>query len=82
MLGGGRAGVWFPQRIDVLTASDPDGADWRPAGSTTQHPGESGEETVGAFMVVPLSTEPFRFLRIEFEPQGWLMLGEIEVHER
>ena len=81
VLGGGLWGVWFPERITVSTSAD--GQAWHSAGEVTDHPAEPDEpleRPVGASIDVPLDSPPFRYIRAAFQPHGWLMLGEIEVH--
>jgi hypothetical protein len=80
VLGGGPGAVWFPHKITVLASSDPAREPWAPVGLTSEHPAESGKEGIGAFMDVALSGRPCRYLRVEIEPHGWVMMGEVEVY--
>jgi len=80
VLGGGPGAVWFPDMISLSTSKEPVRDGWIAAGSTTEHPAESGDQGVGAFMDVTLGGSACQHMRVEIEPHGWVMLGEIEVY--
>ena len=81
VLGGGPGAVWFPDKIKVSVSEDPVGGEWTAADSTTEHAAESGNQGIGAFMDMTLNGSRCQYLRVEIEPHGWVMLGEIEVYE-
>jgi hypothetical protein len=64
----------------VSASADPLRAQWSATGATTEHPAESGERAISTFMDVTLNGAPCQYLRVEIEPHGWVMLGEIEVY--
>lgn len=85
VLGGGRAGVWFPAKMSVSTSAD--GRQWTPELTTTEHPpetppaGEPRQASTG-FMSLDLPARACRYVRLQFAPRGWLMLDEVEVFGR
>jgi Domain of unknown function (DUF4855) len=81
VVGGGPGGVWFPTRVSASVSRDAATDSWHPAGETTERPPETGNQLTGAFMTVPLDGTPFRYVRLQVEPRGWVMLGEVEVYE-
>lgn len=78
VLGGGPAGVHFPTAMSVSTS--PDGLQWAPEQSTTDRPPETGRDAAQATLRVRFPPRPCRYVRLEFQRRGWLMLDEVEVY--
>ncbi len=78
VLGGGPAGVYFPTAMSVSTSTD--GLHWEPQQSTTERPPETGRDAAQATLRVRFPPRPCRYVRLEFERRGWLMLDEVEVY--
>ena len=78
VLGGGQAGVHFPKQMSVSTSVD--GRHWEPDQSTAERPPESGHDSAQATLRVRFPSRPCRYVRLEFQRHGWLMLDEVEVY--
>ncbi|MEW6360333.1 MAG: DUF4855 domain-containing protein [Planctomycetota bacterium] len=77
VLGGGRAGVWFPKKMSVSVS--PDGRTWQEFGATSDHPSEAGDEAARGFMTASAASTKCRFVKLVFDPHGWCMVDEIEI---
>lgn len=81
VVGGGRAGVWFPVKMSVAVSSD--GQQWTKEVVTTQRPPEptapNAQESLQGHMTVEIPKQSCRYVRVQFDRRGWLMLDEIEV---
>jgi hypothetical protein len=77
VVGGGPAGVRFPQKLSVATSLD--GRQWTAEQVTTERPVENGQ-AAQATLRVQLAGPRCRYVRLEFQPRGWLMLDEVEVY--
>lgn len=78
VVGGGPGGVYFPARVQVSTSLD--GQRWEPDQATADRPAESGHEAAQATLRVRLAARTCRYVRLEFQRHGWLMLDEVEVY--
>ena len=78
VLGGGPAGVYFPTAMSVSTSAD--GLHWEPDQPTTERPPETGRDAAQATLRVRFAPRPCRYVRLEFQRRGWLMLDEVEVY--
>jgi len=57
-----------------------DGLQWEPEQSSTERPPETGRDAAQATLRVRFPPRPCRYVRLEFERRGWLMLDEVEVY--
>jgi hypothetical protein len=80
VLGGGPAGVHFPAKLSVSTSAD--GVRWEADQVAAEHPAENGRDRVAATLRVRFPPRPCRYVRLDFERRGWLMLDEVEVYGR
>lgn len=78
VLGGGPAGVYFPTRVTVSTSAD--GLHWEPDQASTERPPETGRDAAQGTLRFRFPPRPCRYVRLEFERRGWLMLDEVEVY--
>ncbi len=78
VLGGGPAGVHFPATMSVSTSAD--GLHWEPDQTTTERPPETGHDAAQATLRLRFPPRPCRYVRLEFQRHGWLMLDEVEVY--
>lgn len=79
VLGGGLGGVHFPKRMTVLTSRD--GVHWSTPSIAEEHPPETKDQSLKTYMVVELLPQECRYVQLQFDRHGWLMLDEIEVFE-
>jgi hypothetical protein len=78
VVGGGPGGVYFPAKMSVSTSVD--GQHWEPSQATSERPPEAGRRAAQATLRVCFPPRASRYVRLEFERRGWLMLDEIEVY--
>lgn len=81
--GGGYAAVDFPERVAVSVAED--GVSWRQIAVSRGEPAEKeicmadGRAAALGWLRLPTPNARGRYVRLIFQPKGWLMLGEIRV---
>jgi len=78
VVGGGPGGVYFPKKMTVSTSVD--GMHWEPDQATTERPPEKGHQSAVGTLRVRCFSRPCRYVRLEFQRHGWLMLDEVEVY--
>ena len=77
LVGGGPGAVYLPEEVSVFATED--GKAWTPVGVARDHPKESGDSSLTAFMGLTFEPREARFVRFHLKRHGWAMPEEVEV---